>query len=109
MVLIFGRMMKKMKEYKTVKEVIEKEKLIKAKCDFCQEEFDEITVECEGFGDITIEFGYGSKYDGIKYSGEICDNCFKEHFKKKLRIYSFSYVDPAERELNKFNGRSLFP
>ena len=75
-----------MKEVQVVKEEIETEKVITIRCDFCQKEFDKITIECEGFGSIKIEFGYGSKYDGIIYSGEICDNCFEDHFKEKLRI-----------------------
>lgn len=75
-----------LKDVKIVKEEIETEKVITVSCDFCQKEFDKLTVQCEGFGSINIEFGYGSKYDGIRYSGEICDNCFEIHFKEKLRI-----------------------
>ncbi len=75
-----------MKEVKVVKEEIETEKVITVRCDFCKKEFDKITVDCEGFGDIKIKFGFGSKYDGEIYSGEICDNCFDNYFKEKLRI-----------------------
>ena len=75
-----------MKKVNVVKEEIETEKVITVRCDFCQKEFDKITVICKGYGQVKIKFGYGSKYDGDIFRGEICDDCFDDHFKGKLRI-----------------------
>jgi len=75
-----------LKKVNVVKEEIETEKVITVRCDFCQKEFDKITVICKGYGQVKIKFGYGSKYDGDIFRGEICDDCFDDHFKGKLRI-----------------------
>ena len=78
-----------MKKYKTVK--VEKEELTIVICDFCGEEFDKHWAEYKGFGQIKVEFGYPSNYDGDVYEAEICDDCFKKLFKDKLRL-EYNYL-----------------
>ena len=70
---------------KKIKEETIREEVIEAWCDFCEEKFDDMTVECNGYGQIVIGFGYGSVYDDERWNGEICDKCFDKHFKDKLR------------------------
>jgi len=84
-----------MKKYKTVK--VPKEKLTAVTCDFCGKEFDETVVECSGFGQIKVEFGYPSNYDGDVYKAEICDDCFLKLFKKKLRL-EYNYMTGERNE-----------
>ena len=70
-------------EKKTVE--IEAETVVSVSCDFCGAEFIKSWLTCEGYGQITIEFGYPSDYDMMCFEGEICDQCFKKLFKGKLR------------------------
>lgn len=58
----------------------------KATCDWCGIEFPKETIKMEGYGEVNIFFGYGSKYDeDEKWIGEICDECFEKHLKPKMR------------------------
>ena len=61
------------------------EKTISAYCDWCGEEFDEITTQCSGFGHINFGFGYGSLFDDDSYELHICDACFIKEFGNKLK------------------------
>ena len=61
------------------------ETIVSVSCDFCGAEFIKDLIICEGYGQITIEFGYPSDYDMMCFEGEICDECFKKLFKDKLR------------------------
>ena len=70
-------------EKKTVE--IEAETVVSVSCDFCEKEFEEGWLICEGYGQITIEFGYPSNFDMMCFEGEICDQCFKKLFYGKLR------------------------
>lgn len=57
-------------------------------CDFCSKEFEDIDIDTEGFGMITITFGFGSNYDSITNGGfnfDICDDCFEKYIKSKLK------------------------
>ena len=79
---------------KKIKEEIEKEVIEKATCSFCGKEFDKITTECEGFGSIIFNFGYGSSFDGDKFKLEICDDCFLKQYggllKEQLKEKGYS-------------------
>jgi len=75
-----------MKKFKIEKKEIEAETVVSVKCDFCGGEFIKDWIICEGYGQITIEFGYPSEHDGDIWEGEICDVCFNKHFKYKLRL-----------------------
>lgn len=74
-----------MRVYEEEKEEIITKKLVKASCDFCGEDFDITSVECKGFGNLKINFGYGSRFDGSEFRGEVCDDCFAKLFKNKIR------------------------
>ena len=91
-----------MKKYKTVK--VYKEELTIVICDFCGKKFDETVVECRGFGQIKIDFGYPSNYDGDVYKAEICDDCFLKLFKDKLRL-TYNYIS-GERNESFYQERS---
>ena len=75
-----------MKKFKIEKKEIEAETVVSVSCDFCGKEFEGSWISCEGYGQITIEFGYPSEHDGDIWEGEICDECFKKVFKDKLRL-----------------------
>lgn len=72
----------KLKEVE-VKEI--RREIEKATCDWCNKEFEKSTFECNGWGDVHIKFGYGSRYDDDLWIGEICDECFEKHLKSKMR------------------------
>jgi len=66
-------------------EVKKKErKVIEASCDFCGKKFEKFMVECSGYGQIYIGFGFGSSFDDSHFSLEICDDCFMNIFGNKL-------------------------
>ena len=69
---------------KTKKKIVKTEEQIitKVYCDYCKKEFDKITVFCNGFGQISISFGYGSSFDDDSFNLQICDACFKKNFLK---------------------------
>jgi len=75
-----------MKKFKIEKKEIEAETVVSVSCDFCGKEFEGSWITCEGYGEIEIEFGYPSKYDGNAYAAEICDECFEKLFKDKIRL-----------------------
>ena len=58
----------------------------KAYCDFCNKKFDDTLTKCHGFGQLSIEFGYGSIFDGDNFNYQICDDCYKEKFKKFITL-----------------------
>ena len=91
-----------MKKYKTVK--VEKEELTTVICDFCGKKFDKDWIECKGFGQIKVEFGYPSNYDGDVYKAEICDDCFKKLFKDKLKLM-YNYMT-GERDKSFYQEQS---
>ena len=68
------------------------ETVVSVICDFCGAEFIKDWIICEGYGQIKIEFGYPSNFDGDVWAGEICDECFKKLFKHKLRL-KFNYLN----------------
>jgi len=90
-------MINKMKviEKKTVE--IEAETVVSVNCDFCGEYFIKDWLRCEGYGQIKIEFGYPSNFDGDVWGGEICDDCFRKLFKDKLRL-EFNYLGLEDDE-----------
>lgn len=69
---------------KEVKEVTETE-IVSVTCDFCGKLFPYPKNETPRVpvGEITITFGYGSKHDNWKFSGDICDDCFDKLQKDK--------------------------
>ena len=75
-----------MRKHRTIEIKVKKELLLEVFCDFCKKKIDNNFVDYEGFGQIKIEFSYPSNYDGDVYTGEICDDCFKKHFKNKLKL-----------------------
>lgn len=62
-----------MKEYEI--QQVEREVLARVYCDECGKEFDKTTVDCSGWGQVNLTFGYGSKFDGESYNGDFCDKC----------------------------------
>jgi len=76
--------------------VTNEEKLISVICDFCGKEFEKSWLSCEGYGQIKIEFGYPSNFDGDVWEGEICDDCFRKLFKDKIRL-EWNYLGLAEK------------
>jgi hypothetical protein len=62
----------------------EKEKVIDAWCDFCNQRFSDTEISCNGFGQIGIGFGYGSGFDSDYFRLQICDKCFLNNFGDKL-------------------------
>jgi hypothetical protein len=68
-----------MKKYKkTKKEVVDFE-LVEASCDVCGKESTVLGGMALDTTEITISFGYGSKYDGDCYKILLCDSCIKKH------------------------------
>ncbi len=72
----------KTETYKVEKE---EERTIEASCDFCGYKFDKNIVSCNGFGQIGISFGFGSKFDDDYFGLQICDKCFIKEFGFILR------------------------
>ncbi len=68
-----------MKVTEKVKEEMTKENVIEVTCDWCKKKFDDLTVECEGYGNVSVSFGYGSIRDEETCEGEICDECFLKY------------------------------
>lgn len=71
----------KTKKYKVEKE---EEKVVEAWCDFCQARFGDTAIDCNGFGQIGIGFGFGSSFDDDYFKLQICDDCFLRNFGDKL-------------------------
>lgn len=71
----------KTKKYKIEKE---EEKVVDAWCDFCQARFGDTAINCNGFGQIGIGFGFGSDFDDDYFKLQICDDCFLRTFGNKL-------------------------
>ena len=63
----------------------ERERTIEASCDFCGHKFDKTTVNCNGFGQLGISFGFGSSFDDDYFKLQICDKCFIKKFGFMLR------------------------
>lgn len=80
-----------MRKHKAVEVTVKKEVLLEVFCDFCGKKIDGAFIACKGFGQIKIEFGYPSNYDGDVYFGELCDDCFKKLFKDKIRL-EYNYL-----------------
>ncbi len=73
--------MKKTKQVKVKKTEMQ---VIEASCDFCGKKFDEVMLDCNGYGQVHIGFGYGSLFDDDNFVLEICDDCFMNVFGNKL-------------------------
>lgn len=80
-----------MKTYKIVERKVEDQ----VHCDICGKS---CSVEQIGNEYATLEalWGYGSKYDGIKFDIQICDKCFDDTLtwikqKRKQNLGPFSY------------------
>ncbi len=58
----------------------EEEYITEVYCDFCGSKFDEVTTLSNGFGQVNISFGYGSKFDDDGFNLQICDKCFIERY-----------------------------
>jgi hypothetical protein len=80
-----------MKETKTIKEMTERHEIIAVTCDFCKKSFKKDLGVFPG-GSIVIEFGYGSKHDLRRFTGDICDDCLDKHFKGKLQEEEIVYL-----------------
>lgn len=57
-----------------------------ATCDWCGKRFSPQMTSMNGYGEINLFFGYGSKFDDDKWIAEICDDCFEKHLKPKMRL-----------------------
>lgn len=69
-----------------IMEIMTKEHVVtNVTCDFCGEEFDKSGIEHGWYNTITVETTYGSKYDGFRFSGEICDACIEKIIEGKLQ------------------------
>ena len=74
-----------------VQETVEKQEIVEVICDFCKKTFkkDLGVYPC---GSIVIEFGYGSKHDLRRFTGDICDDCFEKHFKENLQEEEIAFL-----------------
>ena len=72
-------------EREKIKVTKEEEKIIRVTCDFCGYEFDKVTTDSNGFGQLSIGFGYGSSFDDDYFHLQICDKCFIEKFGDKIK------------------------
>ena len=93
----------KTKKYKVEKE---EEKVTEAWCDFCQKKFSDTEIDCNGFGQIGIGFGFGSGFDDDYFKLQICDECFLRRFGEKLqeqfkeKDYDLEMINNRIKELN---------
>lgn len=58
------------------------ESRLNIRCSMCESPIDRDLALSDGFGDLSITFGYGSQHDSEIYSGILCDNCFEKLAKK---------------------------
>ena len=84
-----------MKEWKIVQRDVKE--VTGVKCDKCRKSMKNLQVQCGGYGQITMGFGYGSKFDGEVYEGELCDLCAQDlieslHLRKKKFLYDYELL-----------------
>jgi hypothetical protein len=74
-----------MRKSKIIVTTVDKEVITSVTCDFCGKEFDKKDAEQGIFNTINIDVAWDSKYDGYKFSGEICDDCIAKIIDGKLK------------------------
>jgi hypothetical protein len=82
---IIKRKASEVQEKKKVEKTVTEDVTVAVKCDFCGSYFNKDDVEKGWFNKITIDTTYPSKFDGIRFEGEICDVCIALCFKGKMR------------------------
>jgi hypothetical protein len=66
------------------KQVVQEEEILEnVICNMCGSKQDPHVGNCT---DITINFGYGSKYDGDKWEFDLCDDCL-DNIKNQMKIH----------------------
>jgi hypothetical protein len=73
-----------MKKYKKVKKEMADYELVEASCDICYKKGEILAGVPLDTTEITISFGYGSKYDGDCYKILLCDSCIEKYIFNNL-------------------------
>jgi ribosomal protein L40E len=60
---------------KTKQKTIKIDEIIEVICDKCNTPIPSDRLIYEGYGKMSIIFGYGSDYDTTTFSAQICDKC----------------------------------
>jgi hypothetical protein len=99
-----------MKKYKKVKKEVVEYELVEASCSFCGKKSEILGGMALDVTEITISFGYSSRYDGDSYKILLCDNCIEEYIfdnlmkdKDYYEIHTEHYEDEDYREVENEN------
>jgi hypothetical protein len=85
---------KNMKECETftLTETVTRSKVKSVTCDFCGKQFGKEEAKNGWYNSIEIRTTYGSRHDGFRFSGEVCDDCIDKHFAGKLTKEVIGYL-----------------